>query len=48
MTIYRESVAAAFAKRHADSRKPLQRFLKAAAAAEWPDFVALRQTLSDS
>lgn len=44
MTIFRESVAAKFAKQHADARGPLQRLLKIAATASWRDFIALKET----
>jgi mRNA interferase HigB len=43
--IYGEAEAARFAKRYVRSRKPLQRFLEIARAAEWPHFPAVKQTL---
>ncbi len=33
-----------FAKKHADSRKPLRRFLSIAQKAAWPHFVAVKQS----
>jgi mRNA interferase HigB len=35
---------ARFASKHADSRKPLQRFLTVARNANWPHFPAVKQT----
>lgn len=48
VTIYGGAVAAKFAKQHADARKWLQRFLKIVAAADWPDFVASKQSFPSS
>ena len=33
---------------HADARKWIQRFLKIAAAADWPDFAALKRSFSSA
>ena len=41
-----ESVATRFAARHADARKPLQRFLAISRDADWPHFAALKTTLA--
>lgn len=37
-----------FAKKHPPSRKPLQRFLEIARAAEWPHFPAVKETFSSA
>jgi len=42
--VYGDAAIANFAKKHAASRKPLQRFLEVARAAEWPHFPAVKQT----
>ena len=42
VTVYGEATVAKFAKKHAASRKPLQRFLAIASAAEWPHFPAVK------
>ena len=44
MRILGEAVAARFAGKHADARKPLQRFLAIAREADWPHFPAVRRT----
>ncbi len=44
MKVYGEAVVTRFAKKYAASRKPLQRFLEIARAAEWPHFPAVKQT----
>jgi mRNA interferase HigB len=44
MMVFGQAAVAKFAKKHAASRKPLQRFLAVAAAAEWPHFPALKET----
>mgnify|MGYP001596577313 CR=1 FL=1 len=43
MKVYGEAALAAFAKKYAASRKPLQRFLAIARLAEWPHIPALKQ-----
>jgi hypothetical protein len=40
--VFGEAVMAAFAKKYAASRKPLQRFLTVARAAVWPHFPAVK------
>lgn len=44
MRILGEATVARFASKHADSRKPLQRFLTVARNADWPHFPAVKQT----
>lgn len=44
MTVYGEAAIAEFARKHAASRKPLQRFLEVARVAEWPYFPAVKHT----
>ena len=44
MKVYGEAALARFAKKHAASRKPLQRFVEIARFAEWPHFPAIKQT----
>jgi len=44
--VYGEAAVAKFAKKHAASRKPLQRFLEIARAAEWLHFPAVKQTFA--
>jgi len=44
--VYGESAIAKFARKHAASRKPLQRFLEIARAAEWPHFPSVKQTFA--
>jgi mRNA interferase HigB len=39
-----EALVSRFARKHADSRKPLQRFLEIARSAEWPHFPAVKET----
>jgi mRNA interferase HigB len=46
MTVYGAAVVAEFAKKHAASRKPLERFLRIADAAEWPHFPAVKETFA--
>lgn len=42
--VYGEAVVTRFAKKHASSRKPLQRFLEIVRGADWPHFPAIKQT----
>jgi mRNA interferase HigB len=42
--VFGEIVIAGFARKHPASRKPLQRFMAIARAAEWPHFPALKTT----
>ena len=44
MKVYGEAAIAKFAKKHAASRKPLQRFLEIARGADWAHFPAVRRT----
>ena len=44
MTVYGEAAITKFAREHAASRRPLQRFLEVLRAAEWPHFPAVKQT----
>jgi mRNA interferase HigB len=44
--VYGEAAVAKFAGKHAPSRRPLQRFLEIARAAEWPHFPAAKQTFA--
>ena len=44
MRVFGEAALARFTKRHAASRKPLQRFLAIARLADWPHFPAVKQT----
>jgi mRNA interferase HigB len=44
MKVYGEAAITKFARKHAASRKPLQRFLEVARAAEWPHFPAVKRT----
>jgi mRNA interferase HigB len=44
--VYGEAATAKFAGKHASSRRPLQRFLEIARAAEWPHFPAVKQTFA--
>ena len=44
MRILGEAVVARFAGKHADSRKPLQRFMAIAREADWPHFPAVKRT----
>jgi mRNA interferase HigB len=46
MTVYGEAALAKFARKYATSRKPPQRFLEVARAAEWPHFPAVKQTFA--
>jgi mRNA interferase HigB len=43
-TVYGDAAILRFAKKHAESRKPLSRFLAVARKAAWPHFVALKQS----
>ena len=45
MTIFGEAVVARFAKKRADSRVPLVRFLDLARSAAWEHFPAVKETL---
>jgi mRNA interferase HigB len=42
--VFGEAALARFTKRHAASRKPLQRFLAIARLADWPHFPAVKRT----
>jgi len=42
--VFGEAVIVGFAKKHPASRKPLQRFLTFARAADWPHFPAVKET----
>lgn len=44
--VYGEMAVAKYARKHAASRKPLQRFLEIARAAQWPHFPAVEQTFA--
>lgn len=44
MKVLGEAILTRFAAVHADSRKPLQRFLAIARSADWKHFAALRET----
>ena len=44
MKVFGEAAIAKFARKHAVSRKPLQRFLETVRAAEWPHFPAVKPT----
>jgi mRNA interferase HigB len=44
MGVYGEAVATEFARKHAASRRPLQRFLDVARDAEWPHFPPVKKT----
>ena len=44
MRVFGEAILARFAKRHADSRGPLQRFLEIARSAQWRHFPAVKDT----
>ena len=44
--VYGEAAIAKFARKHASSRRPLQRFLEIARAAEWPHFPAVKRTFA--
>jgi mRNA interferase HigB len=46
VTVLGEAMIARFARRHAASIKPLQRFLAIARAAEWPHFPALKRSFA--
>ncbi|MGA3190727.1 MAG: type II toxin-antitoxin system HigB family toxin [Bryobacteraceae bacterium] len=41
-----EAMIARFAQKHTASRKPLQRFLEIARAADWPHFPALKRSFA--
>jgi mRNA interferase HigB len=43
MMIFGERTLASFAKKHADARKPLARFITVAEAARWAHFQELKQ-----
>jgi hypothetical protein len=45
---YGEAAIAKFAGKHAASIKPLRRLLEIAQAAEWPHFLAVRQTFASA
>jgi mRNA interferase HigB len=40
--VFGEAAITKFARKHADSRRPLQRFLEIARAADWPHFPAVK------
>jgi mRNA interferase HigB len=42
--VFGEAAIAGFARKHAASRKPLQRFVSIARAAVWPHFPAVKET----
>ena len=42
--VYGEAAITEFGKKHAASRKPLQRFLEIARGSDWPHFAAVRRT----
>jgi mRNA interferase HigB len=44
--VYGEAALARFARKHPDSRKPLQRFLRIARNADWPQFPAVKQSFA--
>ena len=44
MTVLGEAMLAGFAKKHPASRRPLQRFIAIARAAEWPHFPGVKAT----
>jgi mRNA interferase HigB len=44
VTVYGELLVASFAKKHANSRKPLARFLEIVKAAKWDHFIELKET----
>lgn len=44
MEIYGHAAIAEFTRKHAAARKPLRRFLEIAQRAEWPHFVAVKQS----
>ena len=46
MRVLGEAAVANFARKHPVARKPLQRFLEIARAADWPHFPAMKQTFS--
>lgn len=46
MKVFGQAALAKFVKKHAQARKPIDRFLAIAHAAVWPHFPALRQTFS--
>jgi mRNA interferase HigB len=46
LKVYGEAAVAKFAREHAASRKPLQRFLEIVRASEWPHFPAVTQTFA--
>jgi mRNA interferase HigB len=48
MTVYGESLIRRFAKKHADSRKPIARFLALVHAAQWQHFEDLKQTFASA
>ena len=48
MRILGEATAARFASKHADARKPLQRFLTVTRSADWPHFPAVKRTFPAS
>lgn len=46
MTVIGEAVLARFARRHAQARKPIARFLELALAAEWKHLLDLQETFA--
>lgn len=46
MRVYGEAALAQFARKHAASRRPLQRFLAIARLADWKHFPAVKQAFS--
>lgn len=46
MRVLGEAVVAQFAQKHPASRRPLQRFLEIARAADWPHFPALKRSFA--
>jgi mRNA interferase HigB len=44
--VFGEAMIARFARKHAASKKPLQRFLEISRAADWPHFPALKRTFA--
>jgi mRNA interferase HigB len=48
MKVRGEAEVAAFARKHAASRRALQRFVEVASAADWPHFPAVKQTFGSA
>jgi mRNA interferase HigB len=44
VTVYGEAVVSKFARKHPESRRPLQRFLEISRSAAWPHFTAVKDT----